>query len=160
MAQLLSGPLGRCPLHWASSQRYPGVPWREWPLAQNPQWPHQALGVGKRIDPPVWLMRLLQKDPAGSGKRMDCSQGLVNNKTDSNDADMRFYFILFQSQNAFMLFRPNVVLMLLVFAKLRTRPFACSKWAATDGKQICTLFFIGKKLEPNSLCLWQGSFAQ
>ena len=62
----------------------------------------------------MWPMRLLQKDPAGSGKRMDCSQGLVNNKTDSNDADMRSYFILFQSQNAFMLFGPNVVLMLLV----------------------------------------------
>lgn len=70
-------------------------------------------------------MRLFQKDPAGSGKRMDCGQKLVNNKTDSNDADKHFYFILFQSQNAFVLFRPNVVLMLLVFAKLRTRPFAC-----------------------------------
>lgn len=66
---------------------------------QSLQWPHQALGVEKRVDPRVWSMRLLQKDPAGSGKRMDGSQGLVNNKTDSNDTDMRFYFILSYSSH-------------------------------------------------------------
>lgn len=70
-------------------------------------------------------MSLLQEDPASSGKTMDYSQGLVNNTGDSNDLDMRFYFILFRSQNACVLFQPNVVLMLPVFAKLRTRPFAC-----------------------------------
>ena len=70
-------------------------------------------------------MSLLQEDPASSGKIMDYSQGLVNNTGDSNDLDMGFYFILFRSQNAFVLFHPNVALMLPVFAKLRTRPFAC-----------------------------------
>lgn len=38
-------------------------------------------------------MSLLQEDPASSGKIMDYSQGLVNNTGDSNDLDMRFYFI-------------------------------------------------------------------
>ena len=84
-----------------------------------------VLGVEQRVGPLVWPMRLLQEDPDSSGKRMDHGQRLVNNKADSNDSDMRFYFILFQSQNAFVLFRPNVFLMLPVFAKLRTRSFAC-----------------------------------
>ena len=83
------------------------------------------LGVEQRVGPLVWPMRLLQEDPDSSGKRMDHGQRLVNNKADSNDSDMRFYFILFQSQNAFVLFRPNVFLMLPAFAKLRTRSFAC-----------------------------------
>ena len=37
-------------------------------LGQNLQWPYQALGVEKGMDPPMRPMRLLQKDPAGSGK--------------------------------------------------------------------------------------------
>lgn len=61
--------------------------------------------------------------PAGCGKRMDPGQGLVNNKKESGVVDMRFHFILFPAQNAFLSFRQNAVLMLLVFAQLRSRPF-------------------------------------
>lgn len=85
------------------------------------------MGVEKRVDALVWPMKLLQKDPAGTGKRMDHGQGFVNSKTDSKHTDMSFYFILFQSQNAFLLFMSNVR-MLPVFAKLRTRPFAYSAY--------------------------------
>lgn len=56
---------------------------------------------------------------------MDHGQRLVD-KTESSDTDKHFYFILFPSQNAFLLFMPNVVLMLPVFATLRSRAFACS----------------------------------
>lgn len=54
------------------------------------------------MDPLVWPERLLQKDPAGSGKRMDCSQGLVNIKTDSNDADMHFLFYFIPVTKCFL----------------------------------------------------------
>ena len=53
------------------------------------------LGVEHRVGPFVWPMSLLQEDPASSGKRMDYSQGLVNNTGDSSD--LTCVFTLFYS---------------------------------------------------------------
>ena len=46
------------------------------------------------MGPLAWPKKLPHEDPASSEKKMDHGQGLVKNKTDSNDSDMRFYFIL------------------------------------------------------------------
>lgn len=51
------------------------------------------LGVEQRVGSLCVAHELAQEDPASSGKIMDYSQGLVNNMGDSNDLDMRFYFI-------------------------------------------------------------------
>lgn len=96
--------------------------------------PAAATSAGCRTEswvPFAWLMSLLQEDPASSGKIMDYSQGLVNNTGDSNDLDMRF--ILFRSQNACVLFQPNVVLMLPV--------------CQTEDQTICLFYLLSEQLQ-------------